>query len=1571
MFLLAFFFEDMFLLESNSFLLNFSLAISSRLLQVPFPKQIILPSTDDASENPSSANMPSDASNATGGNANVLIEEDGNLSSVQYCCDGCSTVPILRRRWHCNVCPDFDLCETCYELMDSEHLPPPHSKDHPMSAIPIEIDSVGGEGRGVLFTMDELTGATLINAQNSSSSINILDSNESGDFPPVDQQRFVSISASKRAVNSFLLQQLIAELKGWMEGTSGLRAIPIMQLFYRLFSSVNGPFMDSSKPESLDLEKVVKWFLDEINLNQPFVTQGHSSFGEICILIFMFFTLMLRNWHQPGGESSQVKPSAAAGEKQQEKGFFSSSSQVPKSSILLYQSSDDQDKNEFVSQLTNACSSLRQQSFVNYLMDILQQLVSEFKSSRDSNADNTHGSSGSSLVGCGSLLTIRKELPTGNYLPFFSDSYAKAHKTDLFADYHRLLVENTFRLVYGLVRPEKNDKGMVKEKTHHRNSSIKELKLDGYQDILCAYICNPYTTFVRRYARRLLLHLCGSKTQYYQVRDLWLFSNEVRKLYKLGNKLGHKSTAFQSSLPYEQNIKLVKSLTALSEVAGARPRNWQKYCIKNGEILSFLMDGVFYFGEESVIQTLKLLNLAFYNGRDVSSSFAAKTEVEATSQQPSSADPKKKRKGDDVGSESNSDKTYLDMDQAVTIFCTKEGAVLQRFIDSFLLEWNTSSLRSEAKNVLYGVWHHGKKPFQETLLSALLDKIKILPRYGRNAIEYTELLITILGKPLESEATINQCLAPDVIKCIYETLHSQNDLLANHPNSRIYSTLGGLVEFDGYYLESDPCLSCSCPEVPYTRMKLESLKAETKFTDNRIIVKCTGSHSIQTVSMNVHDARKSRSVKVLNLYYNNTPVADLSELKNNWSMWKRAKSCHLAFNQTELKVDFPIPITACNFMIELNSFYESLQASSLESLQCPRCSRSVTDKHGICSHCHENAYQCRQCRNINYENLNSFLCNECGYSKYGRFEFNFMAKPSFTFDDIENDEEMKKVLTTIESESENAHRRYQQLLGFKKPMLKLLSSIGEHEIESASQQKEAVQQLVVSLPGPSCKINRKIAILGVLYGEKCKGAFDSVSKSVQMLQGLRQILMNYLNKKSSCPHETAVTRLANNCYGCAATFAAQCMELLHVLSKKVNWRKQLVGLGILSELFENNIHQGPKSSRSQARAVLCAFSEGDSDAVAELNGLIQRKVMYCLEHHRSMDISQATREELFLLSEACSLVDEFWEARLRVAFKLLFSSIKFGAKHPAISEYVILPCLRIVSQACTPPKIEDNAEKKEEAGKSATKKVNSSIDSSELGLPLLSYSEWEKGATYLDFVRRQYRISQVAKFSKRSRDYLALKYAIRWKRVACRRMGKTDFSSFELGSWISELILSACSQSIRVEVCSLFTLLCPENSCRQFQLLGLLINLLPGSVSIGDSAAEYFELFFKMIESEAARLFLTSRGCLSTLCKLVTKEVNRIDSQERRLNVDISQGFVLHKLVELLSKFLEVPTIRIRYCITNFLYISLNYLHLKEFHDILFIFFLFLFFLFQIFIIGCQVHACGIDISSSRGLPGS
>ncbi|KAL9674543.1 hypothetical protein QQ045_030815 [Rhodiola kirilowii] len=1520
------------LLSSNEAIqTSISLAMSSRLLQVPFPKQTLL--TADDVENITSTLLPVNTPEAT---SQMMIEDDGT-PSVQYSCDGCNTVPIPRQRWHCNVCPDFDLCDACYELFGAGTLTSQqHPRDHPMTVIPVEAEIMGGDQSGVNLTTVDITDSSLMQippdprARSLATSIHELETNESEEYN-VSVVDTVSISSSKRVLNSLLLADLLKQLKGWTRTTSGVRAIPVMQFFYRLSSAVGGPLVHS-KTDGLNLEKLIKWLLDEINVNEPFITDSRSSFGEVTILIFMFFTLMLKNWHQPGNDNSASKSNG------------NSDTQHKNLPVTLTSppAVDDQGKSEFASQLLLACTALRQQPFVNYLMAILQQLMHVFKSS---SVAIEAGNGNNSGVGCGMLLTLKKELPAGSFSPFFSDSYVKTHRTDIFEDYHRLLLENVFRLVYSLVRPEKQEKGGDKDKLS-KSSSCKDFKLDSYQDVLCSYISNPQTTFIRRYARRLFLHICGSKTQYYNIRDFWQLTNEFRRLQKHINK----SDRFQNSTSYERSIKIVKCLSAMAEIAAARPRNWQKYCLKHEEVLPYLLDVMFHLGEESVIQTLRLVNMGFYTGKDsINSVQKSETgDVEISSSKPAT---QKKKKVED-GAETGPEKSNMDMESMVSIFLDKGGNVLVQFINCFLLEWNSSCVRTEAKSLLYGLWYHGKQSFKEKLLMSLLQRVSSLPAYGQNITEYTELVCMLLGKGSDNTTRqqgielVTHCLTADVVKCIFETLHSQNELLANHPNSRIYNTLSSLVEFDGYYLESEPCVACSSPELPYGKMKLESLKSETKFTDNRILVKCTGSYTIQTVTMNVHDARKSKSVKVLNLYYNNRPVADLSELKNNWSLWKRAKSCLLAFNQTELKVDFPIPITACNFMIELDSFYENLQALSLEPLQCPRCSRPVTDKHGICSNCHENAYQCRQCRNINYENLDSFLCNECGYSKYGRFEFNFMAKPSFIFDSMENDDDMKRGLAAIEAESENAHRRYQQLLGFKKPLLKILSSIGENEMDSL--QKDSVQQMMVSLPGPSCKINRKIALLGVLYAEKCKAAFDSVSKSVQTLQGLRRVLMNYLHHKhhgSSSFSNLSVPRTPHSCYGCAATFVTQCLEILQVLSKHPGSKRQLVSSGIVTELFENNIHQGPKAARIQARAALSAFSEGDMNAVTELNSLILKKVMYCLEHHRSLDISVAISEEMLLLSEVCSLADEFWETRLRLVFQLLFSAIKLSGKHPAISEHVILPCLRIVSAACTPPR--SNAHEKEKGSEKPNtvsvlaEESNSKLSKSQPHLvsgseslhgsfenygdcsntthdmQLLSYSEWEKGATYLDFVRRQYKVSLSVKSSvPKSRtqrcDFLALKYGLRWKRRACND-GKSDMSSFELGSWVTELVLSACSQSIRSEMCMLISLLCAHSSSRRYRLLILLFSLLPATLSAGESAAEYFELVLKMMESEEARLFLTVRGGVSTICKLISEEVKKLESLEWSLHIDISQGFILHKLIELLAKFLEVSNIRSRF----------------------------------------------------------
>ncbi|KAG0588357.1 hypothetical protein KC19_2G237600 [Ceratodon purpureus] len=66
--------------------------------------------------------------------------------STKYCsagaayCDGCGLDDISTKCWHCDICPDFNLCESCYERrheLDQLRRQSEHVEDHPMTAITV------------------------------------------------------------------------------------------------------------------------------------------------------------------------------------------------------------------------------------------------------------------------------------------------------------------------------------------------------------------------------------------------------------------------------------------------------------------------------------------------------------------------------------------------------------------------------------------------------------------------------------------------------------------------------------------------------------------------------------------------------------------------------------------------------------------------------------------------------------------------------------------------------------------------------------------------------------------------------------------------------------------------------------------------------------------------------------------------------------------------------------------------------------------------------------------------------------------------------------------------------------------------------------------------------------------------------------------------------------------------------------------------------------------------------------------------------------------------------------------
>ncbi|CAG2066207.1 unnamed protein product, partial [Timema podura] len=148
--------------------------------------------------------------------------------------------------------------------------------------------------------------------------------------------------------------------------------------------------------------------------------------------------------------------------------------------------------------------------------------------------------------------------------------------------------------------------------------------------------------------------------------------------------------------------------------------------------------------------------------------------------------------------------------------------LLARFVKSFLLETNATTVRWQAHALVLAIYKNSSTADQEALLDLLWRLWPQLPVYGRKAAQFVDLLGYFSLKTTQTTRKISEYIGQAV-----SVLHTQNQLLAHHPNANLYSHLAQFVELDGYYLESEPCLVCNNPEVPLTSIKLSSIKVHS------------------------------------------------------------------------------------------------------------------------------------------------------------------------------------------------------------------------------------------------------------------------------------------------------------------------------------------------------------------------------------------------------------------------------------------------------------------------------------------------------------------------------------------------------------------------------------------------------------------------------------------------------------------------------------------------------------------------------------------------------------------------
>lgn len=171
--------------------------------------------------------------------------------------------------------------------------------------------------------------------------------------------------------------------------------------------------------------------------------------------------------------------------------------------------------------------------------------------------------------------------------------------------------------------------------------------------------------------------------------------------------------------------------------------------------------------------------------------------------------------------------------------------------------------------------------------------------------------------------------------------------------------------------------------------------------------------AVSEVFAEISDPR-GRYIKTITVYYTPRPVSDPSILKSDdyEDKWQPCGTLNLTRGATRATYTLTKPVIAANIKIEYTDFYERAGGSKASDgsllVHCPRCTRVVTNAHGVCGNCGEVAFQCRKCRHINYDRLDAFLCVECGYCASGSFSFELQAGVASNAIAITNDEDYER-----------------------------------------------------------------------------------------------------------------------------------------------------------------------------------------------------------------------------------------------------------------------------------------------------------------------------------------------------------------------------------------------------------------------------------------------------------------------------------------------------------------------------------------------------------------------------------
>ena len=521
-------------------------------------------------------------------------------------------------------------------------------------------------------------------------------------------------------------------------------------------------------------------------------------------------------------------------------------------------------------------------------------------------------------------------------------------------------------------------------------------------------------------------------------------------------------------------------------------------------------------------------------------------------------------------------------------------------------------------------------------------------------------------------------------------------------------------------------------------------------------------------------------------------------------------------------------------------------------------------------------------------------------------------------DPIDNEEDRRKAITSVNNLLEKADKIYKDLIANRPHLEAMILKISESSYDADHHSGGAGS----TVPHGS-HVNMYIQKLAQKYCSECKGLFEELSKTIQKVMATRREILTFdNNRKNMNTTSIELTQVragqqgqANGkCFGCASASVEHCLTLLRALSTNERPRQLLFEQGLIPELVEHNLRQGSNCNRTAVRKLITWVTKDNLEATKHLNHLIYSKINLALQGKAVYnDLVRSIRHEMSLLTYTVEKEDSCWEERLRCVLKLFMLSTRNVKVTPTILECITLPCLRILENMIRPSiklRKENNAEKSPSNEVEYTENLSVDVNAWLENDPKNSFEVWNKKSRKV--VKANWKNNKKTPEKELVRKtYLMEKFFGKWHEATFNKM--TLPLEIMEKSWLKSVLFNPTSKWARQTACNMIETFCNVPS-RKKRILDMLTGFLDYLSEAGESASDFCSLYQGLISSGQWQFYLAIKGTLMHIAELITVEIEKLNRlEEATLNSDLAQGFTLNTLVEILANFVSGERIKLAY----------------------------------------------------------